>query len=290
LKKEAALMKILKVGIIGCGRMGSGIVQVCAQSGYNVLVSENSHELLQKGLANITASLDRSVKKREMTLQEKDAILTRITGTTNTEDFHDCDLVIEAIVEKLDLKKSVFSRLDKICLPHAILATNTSSLPVKEIAAATKRPNKVLGLHFFNPVPALKLMEIVRAETTSEATIKAGKKFGESLGKTVVIVQDSPGFIVNRLMTPQILNAIRMVESGIANREDIDTAMTLGLNHPIGPLALADLVGLDTLLNIANSIRQKLGDNQYEAPELLQKLVAVGYLGRKTGRGFYKYL
>jgi 3-hydroxybutyryl-CoA dehydrogenase len=282
-------MKILKVGVIGCGQMGGGIAQVCAQSGYNVLVSENNQELLQKGLANITVSLDRSVKKQGITLQEKDAVLGRITGTTNNEDFYDRDLVIEAIVEKLDLKKSVFSKLDKICLPHTLLATNTSSLTVEEIAAATKRPDKVLGLHFFNPVPVLKLMEIIKTSATSEATLEAGKEFGKSLGKTVVIVQDSPGFIVNRLMTPQILNAIRMVESGIATREDIDTAMTLGLSHPMGPLALADLIGLDTLLTIATSIHQKLGDNQYAVPELLEKLVAAGYLGRKTGRGFYEY-
>jgi 3-hydroxybutyryl-CoA dehydrogenase len=282
-------MKIQKVGIVGCGQMGGGIAQVCAQSGYTVLVSENNRELLQKGLANIAASLDRSVKKGNITPPEKDAILTRIKGTTNTGDFQDCDLVIEAVVEELETKKRIFSRLDKICPPHTILATNTSSLPVKEIAEATKRPDKVLGLHFFNPVPVLKLMEIIRTAATSEATLEAGKEFGKSLGKTVVIVQDSPGFIVNRLMTPQILNAIRMFESGTATKEDIDTAMTLGLNHPVGPLALADLIGLDTLLTIADSIYQKLGDNQYATPELLKQMVLDGHLGRKTGQGFYKY-
>lgn len=282
-------MRIQKVGIIGCGQMGSGITQACAQSGYIVLVSENSQKLLQKGLAAITASLDKGVKKQNLTLKEKDAILTQITGTTNLADFQDCDLVIEAVVEELDLKKWIFSRLDKICSPYTLLATNTSSLPVSEIAAVTKRPDKVFGLHFFNPVPVLKLIEIIKTSATSAAALETGKEFGESLGKTVVTVQDSPGFIVNRLMAPQILNAIRMIESGIAIREDIDTAMTLGLNHPIGPLALADLIGLDTLLTIANSIHQKLGDNQYAAPELLKKLVSTGHLGQKTGSGFYEY-
>jgi len=282
-------MKIHKVGVIGCGQMGGGIAQVCAQSGYAVLVSENNHELLQKGMANIAVSLDRSVKKGNIPSPEKDTALTRITGTTNIDDFQDRDMVIEAVVEELETKKSIFSRLDKICPPHIVLATNTSSLPVNEIAEATKRPDKVLGLHFFNPVPVLKLMEIIKTAVTSEATLRIGKEFGKSLGKTIVVVQDSPGFIVNRLMTPQILNAIRMFESGIATKEDIDTAMTLGLNHPVGPFALADLIGLDTLLTIADSIHQKMGDKECAAPELLKKMVSDGHLGRKTGQGFYKY-
>jgi 3-hydroxybutyryl-CoA dehydrogenase len=282
-------VEIRKVGIVGCGQMGGGIAQVCAQSGYTVLVSENNRELLQKGLGNIAASLDRSIKKQNMTPREKDPIIARISGTTNIGDFQDCDLAIEAVVEELETKKHIFSRLDKVCPPHSLLATNTSSLPVIEMAKATNRPAKVLGLHFFNPVPVLKLMEIIRAAATSEATLEAGKEFGKSLGKTVVVVQDSPGFIVNRLMTPQILNAIQMFESDIATKEDIDTAMTLGLNHPVGPFALADLIGLDTLLTIADSIYQKLGDKQYAAPELLKKLVSAGHLGCKTGHGFYEY-
>jgi 3-hydroxybutyryl-CoA dehydrogenase len=290
MRKEEEFMKIQKVGVVGCGQMGGGITQVCAQSGYAVLVSENNNDLLQKGLSNITASLERSVTKQFISRLEKETILTRITGTTNTDDFKDCDLIIEAVVEKLETKKSIFSRLDKVCPPHTVLATNTSSLPVSEIAAATKRPDKVLGLHFFNPVPVLKLMEIIKTATTCEDTIDTGKEFGKSLGKTVVIVQDTPGFIVNRLMTPQILNAIRIYESSIATKEDIDTAMNLGLNHPVGPFALADLIGLDTLLTIADSIYQKLGDKQYAAPELLRKLVSAGHLGRKTGRGFYEYM
>jgi 3-hydroxybutyryl-CoA dehydrogenase len=282
-------MIIQKVGVVGCGQMGGGITQISAQSGYQVLVSENNQALLQKGLANIAASLERSVSKQLITRPEKETILSRITGTTNTDDFRDCDLVIEAVVEELGTKKAIFSRLDRVCPPHTVLATNTSSLAVNEIAEATKRPDKVLGLHFFNPVPVLKLMEIISTTATSEGTLEAGKEFGKSLGKTIVIVQDTPGFIVNRLMTPQILNAIRLFESGTATKEDIDTAMNLGLNHPVGPFALADLIGLDTLLTIANSIYQKTRDEQYAAPDSLKKLVAAGHLGRKTGRGFYEY-
>ena len=282
-------MKIRKVGIVGCGQMGSGIAHVCARSGYTVLVSENGRELLDKGLANIATSLDKGVRKQNITPQEKDVILTRISGTTNNNDFWDCDLIIEAVIEKLDLKKDIFLQLDNICSPDTLLTTNTSSFQVSEIATITKRPDRVLGLHFFNPVLVLKLIEIVKTPATSETTLQTAKEFGASLGKTVVVVEDSPGFIVNRLMTPQILNAILLVESGIATREDIDTAMSLGLNHPIGPLALADLIGLDTLLTIADNIHRKSGEKQYAAPAMLKKLVAEGRLGRKTGSGFYDY-
>ena len=282
-------MKIQNVGVVGCGQMGGGIAQVCAQSGYTVLVSENSKELLQKGLAAITASLEKSVKKGIMPLEEKNLVLRRITGTTNAGDFYNCDLIIEAAIEDLELKKNIFSQLDSVCPSHTLLATNTSSLSVAEIAAATHRPDKVLGLHFFNPVPVLRLLEVIKTTGTSGTTLEAGIGFGKSLNKTIVVVADTPGFIVNRLMTPQILNAIRLVEAGTATSEDIDTAMTLGLNHPVGPLALADLIGLDTLLTIADSIFKKTGDSQYAAPDMLKKMVHAGNLGRKTGRGFYEY-
>jgi 3-hydroxybutyryl-CoA dehydrogenase len=282
-------MKIQKVGIFGCGQMGSGIAQVCSQSGYPVLVSENNQDLLRKGLDSIEIALERNVKKALITQPEKDSILGRITGTINTDDFQVCDLVIEATPEDMELKKKIFSSLDRVCYPHTILATNTSSLPVSEIASATKRPENVLGLHFFNPAPRLELVEIIRTNDTSETTFKTANEFIKSLGKTAVMVRDTTGFIVNRLMASQVLNAIRMVESNIATRDDIDTAMTLGLNHPVGPLALADLIGLDTLLNIINNIHQNLGDDQYAAPELLKQLVSDGNLGRKTGRGFYEY-
>jgi 3-hydroxybutyryl-CoA dehydrogenase len=215
--------------------------------------------------------------------------LRRIRGTTYTGDFRECDLIIEAAVENLELKRKIFREIEEICPGHAIMASNTSSLLIRDIAVVTRRRDKVLGMHFFNPVPVMKLIEIVRAPATSEDTLNTGRNFGESLGKTVVTVHDSPGFIVNRLMTAQIINAIRMVETGVASRKDIDTGMTLGLNHPMGPLALADLIGLDTLLVIANSIHYHLRDKQYAAPALLKKMVAEGRLGRKTGLGFYQY-
>lgn len=282
-------MEIKKVGVVGCGQMGGGITQVCAQSGYPVVVSEINEELLKKGLAAIDTLLARSVQKEKITRQDKDATMARIKGTTDTGDFGDCDLVIEAAIENLDLKKKIFGNLDNVCPKHAILATNTSCLSIINMAVATKRPDKVLGLHFMNPVPVMKLLEVVRTVATSEETLDAGKNFGKSLGKTIVIAQDAPGFIVNRLMVPQILNAIRMLESGVATREDIDTSLTLGLNHPLGPLALADLVGLDTLLFIANGIYDGFRDAQYAAPTLLKKMVTAGWLGRKTGKGFYDY-
>ncbi len=282
-------MEIRKVGVVGCGQMGGGITQVCAQSGYPVLVSEINDELLKKGLAGIKSSLDRGVQRGRLTQPDRDAALARIRGTTDIGEFGDCDLIIEAAIENLDLKKKIFGQIDKVCPRHTILATNTSCLSVIEIASATKREDRVLGMHFFNPVPAMKLLEIVRTTATSDETFNTAKSFGQSLGKTIVIAQDSPGFIVNRLMVPQILSAIRMVESGTATREDIDTGMTLGLNIPMGPLALADFIGLDTVLAMASVIYEKLGDTQYDPPQLLKNMVAAGRLGRKTGRGFFEY-
>jgi len=282
-------MEIKKVGVVGCGLMGSGIVQVCAQSGYQVAASEINEELLNKGLAAINAALTRRVDKGKLSQPDKDAILSRISGTTDIKDLHDCDLVIEAVIENMDLKKKIFDEVDRVCPKQAILATNTSCLSIIDIAMVTTRPDKVLGLHFFNPAPVMQLLEIVRTIATSDDTIEVSKNFGNSLGKTIVIAQDAPGFIVNRLMVPQILNAIRMFESGVATKEDIDTGVTLGLNHPLGPLALADLVGLDTLLFIADSIYDVSKDAQYITPILLQKMVSAGWLGRKTGKGFYDY-
>jgi len=282
-------MEIRKVGVVGCGQMGGGIARVCAHSGYPVLVSELNDALLQKGLAAIASSLDRDEKKGRITSSEKSAVLSRIGGTTQIANLKDCDIIIEAVVENLDLKKQIFNDFDKMCPGDNILATNTSSLSVSEIAAATGRPERVLGIHFFNPVSSMKLLEIVRTKATGNAALETAREFGRSLGKTVVITQDTPGFIVNRLMVPQLLTAISILESGAASKEDIDTAMTLGLNHPIGPLALADLVGLDVLLNMADSIYKKLREPQYLAPPLLKNLVAAGRLGRKTGHGFYEY-
>jgi 3-hydroxybutyryl-CoA dehydrogenase len=288
-KEAATLMEISKVGVVGCGQMGGGIAQVCAQAGYEVIVSEISDELLKKGLGAIEALLNRSVQKERITQENRDATLARLKGTTDTGDFSECDIVIEAAIENLDLKKKIFGELDRVCPERTVLASNTSCLPIMDMAAATGRPDRVLGMHFFNPVPVMKLLEIIRTTATSEATLETARDFGESLGKTYVIVQDSPGFIVNRLISPQIMNAIRMVESGISSAKDIDTAMTLGVNYPMGPLALADLIGLDTVLFIANGIYDKLRDEQYAAPALLKKMVDAGQLGRKTGKGFYDY-
>lgn len=282
-------MEIKKVGVVGCGVMGNGITQVCAQSGYQVVVSEVNDELLNKGLASINRSLTKGVEREKITQQDKDATLARIKGTTNLKDFSDCDLVIEATVENLDLKKKLFAELDKICPKHTILATNTSCLSIIAAAVVTSRPDKVLGIHFFNPAPLMKLVEIVKTIATSDEVVKIGESFGKSLGKTTIIAQDMPGFVVNRLVVPFILNAIRMLEAGVATKEDIDTGINLGLNHPMGPLSLADLVGLDTLYFIANSIYAEFKEPQYAPPVLLTKMVSAGWFGRKTGKGFYEY-
>ena len=282
-------MEIKNVGVVGCGVMGSGITQVCAQSGYQVVVSEINDELLNKGLALINAALSRSVDKERISQQDKESILARIKGTTNIQDFHDCDLVIEAAVENMDLKKKLFAEIDKICPKHTILATNTSCLSIIDMAMITSRPDKVLGLHFFNPVPVMTIVEIVKTIATNDETLETGKVFGKSLGKNIVIAQDTPGFIVNRLWIPFVLDAARMLEAGIATKEDIDTGVHLGLNHPMGPLALADLVGLDTIMFIANAIYEELKDPRYAVPPLWEKMFTAGQLGRKTGKGFYDY-
>ncbi len=282
-------MEIKKVGVIGCGTMGNGIVIVCAQSGYQVVVSEINDQLLNKGLASINSFLTKSVEKGKLSQPDRDSTLARIKGTTNTQDFSDCDLVIEAAVENMDLKKKMFAEVDKICPKHTILATNTSCLSIIDIAMATSRPDKVLGLHFMNPVPIMKLLEIVRTIATSDETLDTGRTFGASLGKTVVLAKDTPGFIVNFLLMPFLLNAMSMLDAGVASREDIDTAINLGLGHPMGPLTLADLIGLDTILFVVSAIYEELKDPQYAPPPLLRKMVTAGWLGRKTGKGFYEY-
>ena len=282
-------MEIKQVGVVGCGQMGAGITQVCAQAGYQVLVSEISNELLNKGLASVDSRLSRDVEKGRLSPQDKDSIRNRIKGTTDTRDFAACDLVIESAIENMDLKKKIFAELDKICPKHAILATNTSCLSIIGMAMATSRPDKVLGLHFFNPAPVMKLLEVVKTIAISGETLETGQTFGKSLGKTVVIAQDTPGFIVNCLLVPYLLHAIRMLDAGVATKEDIDAGINLGLNHPMGPLTLADFIGNDTVLFIANALYDEFKEPQYAPPSLLRKMVTAGWLGRKTGKGFYDY-
>ena len=283
-------MEIKKVGILGfTGAMGRGIAQICAQAGYEVVASSRSEERAAKGVASIDAALARGVERGRISQEDKDAAISRIKGTANTKDFQDCDLVIEVAVEDLEVKKKAFAELDGICKKDAILASNTSVLPLVEMAIVTKRPDKVIGLHFFNPASAMKLVEIVRPITVSDETVETCKKFAESVGKTPVVIPDSPGFIVNRLAVPFMLNAMSLLESGVASKEDIDTAAKLGLNHPMGPLELADLIGNDIVLNMADGIYETLQEHRYIAPNLLRRMVAAGWLGQKTGKGFYDY-
>jgi len=282
-------MEIKKVGVVGCGSMGGGIAQLCAQSGYQVVVSEINDEFLKKGMGAIDKTLARSVEKGKLSQADKDAVMGRLKGTTSTKDFADCDLVIEAAIENLELKKKIFAELDGICSPNAILATNTSCLSIIEMAVVTKRPDKVVGLHFFNPAPIMKLLEIVRTIATSDEVLETSQKFGESLGKTNVIAQDAPGFIVNRLWLPFLLHCIKLYEDGVASREDIDNAIQLGLGYPMGPLTLADMVGIDIVKFVSDALYEQLKDPRYIVPTLVDKMVAAGWLGRKTGKGFYDY-
>ena len=282
-------MKIKVVGIVGLGTMGVGLAQICIMSNYNIIVSEINQSYLDKGLNLFHSKLNKAIEKGIIVQKDKEAIIDRIKGTTTVSDFFECDLVIEAATENLDSKKKIFVELDQACPAKTILATNTSCLSVTDIALATQRPDKVLGLHFFNPVTKMVLLEIVQTIISSEETIKIGETFGISLGKTIVVVKDEPGFIVNRIAMPYILNAVRMLERGLASRDDIDRAMQLGLNHPLGPLALADLIGLDVVYSIVNSIFQESKDPQYTPPVLLKKMIDDGWLGRKTGQGFYTY-
>jgi 3-hydroxybutyryl-CoA dehydrogenase len=269
--------------------MGAGIAEVCAKAGYDVVVREISDEFLQKGLKRIRKSLGKAVARGKATQEQADQAIARIHGTLNLADLATCDLVVEAAVENMDVKKEIFAELDGILPPHAVLASNTSSLCITEMASVTQRSDRVLGIHFFNPVPVMPLIEFVRTILTSNETMEIATQFGTSLGKTMVTAKDTPGFIVNRLFIPYILDAVRVYENGLATKEDIDTAIKLGLNHPMGPLTLLDFVGLDTCLFIADAMYEEYKDSRYAAPPLLRRMVLAGHLGRKSGKGFYSY-
>lgn len=282
-------MAIERVGVVGCGLMGSGIAQVCAAKGYSVLVREVDAEALERGLGRIRSFLDQGVRRGKVTPEDREATLGRLKGTTELSDLSGCDLVVEAVVENLEEKQRVFRELDAGCGPGTILASNTSSIPITSLAAATGRPDRCVGLHFFNPVPIMKLVELVRPETASEETVAAARAFAESLGKRVVTAKDTPGFIVNLLLVPYLCEAVRAVEHGLATPEDVDAAMELGCNVPMGPLRLLDFVGLDTTLFIADVLHEQFREAKYAAPPLLRRMVAAGRHGRKSGRGFYEY-
>ncbi|RKO62762.1 3-hydroxybutyryl-CoA dehydrogenase [Caldibacillus debilis] len=282
-------MEIKNVMVVGSGQMGSGIAQVCAQAGFTVYLHDVSDEALDKGVNTIEGNLSRQVEKGRMTGEEMRAVLGRIRRTGDLADAKHCDLVIEAARENMQVKTSIFKTLAEAAPDHAILATNTSSLPITEIAAATKRPEKVIGMHFMNPVPVMKLVEIIRGLATAEETFAAVKEVAVRLGKTPVEVNDFPGFISNRILMPMINEAVYALYEGVAEKEAIDAIMKLGMNHPMGPLELADFIGLDTCLSIMETLHEGLGDDKYRPCPLLRKYVKAGWLGRKTGRGFYQY-
>ncbi|TWI56123.1 3-hydroxybutyryl-CoA dehydrogenase [Halalkalibacter nanhaiisediminis] len=282
-------MTVNTIGVIGAGTMGNGIAQVAAQAGCNVILSDVNEELVQKGLRMIEKNVDRIVKKGKIEAAEKEEILNRIKPIVGLNELIDAEIIIEAIVEKMNIKKSLFKELDTICPPETIFATNTSGLSITELASATERPTKVIGMHFFNPVPVMKLVEVIKGADTSEETYERVQQLTALLGKDGISINDAPLFVVNRILVPMINEAVFVLAEGTASAEDIDKGMVLGANHPIGPLALADLVGLDTLLFVQETLYEETSDSKYRPCPLLKKLVRAGHLGRKTGRGFYEY-
>ena len=278
-----------KIFVLGAGTMGAGIVQAFAQKGYEVIVRDIKDEFVERGIAGINKNLSKLVAKGKMTEETKEDILSRISGTTDMNLAEECDLVVEAAIENMKIKKEIFAELDKICKPETILASNTSSLSITEVASATGRPEKVIGMHFFNPAPVMKLVEIIRGMATSQETFDAVKELSLEIGKEPVEVAEAPGFVVNRILIPMINEASFILQEGIASVEDIDTAMKFGANHPMGPLALGDLIGLDVCLAIMDVLYNETGDTKYRASSTLRKYVRAGWLGRKTGRGFYNY-
>ena len=282
-------MPITNVGVVGCGLMGSGIVQVAAQAGFQVLFVEADDALVKRGLMRLSETLEGLVKRGKMEARDRDAAVGRIAGTTRLEDLKSSDLVVEAMTENQALKNETFAKLDRICPPTTILASNTSSCNVTAMAAATKRPGQVLGLHFFNPVPLMKLVEVVRTILTDDASVTTALEWVRAVGKTPVQAKDSTAFIVNRLLVPYLLDAIRVYESGLATLEDIDAAMKLGCGYPMGPFTLLDLVGLDTAMYVAEVMFEEFREPRYAPPPLLKRMVMAGQLGRKTKQGFYRY-
>jgi len=282
-------MEIKTVGVVGCGLMGSGIAQVCAEAGYHVRVREVDEAALAKGLGKIEGFLKKGVDKGKVTAERMKEVLGRLSGTTRLEDLADCDLVIEVVVESLAAKREVFQALDALCAAHAIFASNTSSLSITEMAATTRRGDRFVGLHFFNPVPLMKLVEVVRSPLTSPEAFEKAAAFAESLGKTAVRASDKTGFVVNRLLVPYLLDAIRALEEGAGSVVDIDEGMRLGCGHPMGPLTLLDFVGLDTTYSIANIMFDEFREKRFAPPPLLKRMVQAGLFGRKSGKGFYDY-
>ena len=278
-----------KIGVLGTGTMGAGIIQVLAQSGYEVVLRARRQTSVDKGIATIVKNLDKLIKKEKITEADKNDILGRIHGSTEIEIVKDADLIIEAATENMEAKKALFKELDELCKPETIIATNTSALSITEIAAVTGRPDKIIGMHFFNPVPAMKLVEIVKGLTTSEETRTAIIDLTKALNKTPVDVAEAPGFVVNRILIPMVNEGISILADGVADVEGIDTAMKLGANHPMGPLALGDLIGLDVCLALMETLYTEFGDTKYRPHPLLRKMVRAGKLGRKTGAGFYDY-
>ena len=282
-------MEVGKVGVIGCGLMGSGIAEVCAKAGKDVVVLEPTEELLAAGQARVEKSLARAVKKEKMTAEQMSAVTGRIRYTTDVGDLADRDLVIEAIVENLEAKNSVFGKLDELCGPDTIFSSNTSSLPITDMAAATSRADRFVGLHFFNPVPVMKLVEVVRTLSTSKETFAAAFAFAKELGKVPIAAKDNSGFVVNLLLVPYMLDAIRQVERGAASITDIDVGMQLGCGYPMGPFTLCDFVGIDTLHKISEIMYEEYHEERYAPPPLLKRMVAMGRYGRKSGKGFYDW-